>query len=65
MKNMIDFVKIKNGELGTINFYNMIPITSKNYKLVKVKQEIGVSKYGSKYRYMLTYQLNLLNANVN
>ena len=34
MKNTIDFFKIKNGELGAVNFNNMIPVTNLNYTLV-------------------------------
>ena len=30
MKNMIDFFKIKDGELDAVNFNNMIPVTDKN-----------------------------------
>ncbi len=31
MKNTMDFFKIDNGQLGAINFNNMIPVTNKNY----------------------------------
>lgn len=30
MKNTLDFLKIKNGELGAINFNNMIPVMKNN-----------------------------------
>ena len=39
MKNMLDFFKIKNGELGVINFNNMIPVTSKNYLLINLNSD--------------------------
>jgi len=64
MKNMIDFIKIKNGELGAVNFNNMIPVTSDNYVLVDLKQEKNLTYEESKYRYMLNYQLNWLNKNI-
>lgn len=38
MKNMIDFFKIKDGELGAVNFNNMIPVTDKNYTLVDLNK---------------------------
>ena len=39
MKNMIDFFKIKDGELGAVNFNNMIPVTDNNYTLVDLNKE--------------------------
>ena len=39
MKNMIDFFKIKDGELGAVNFNNMIPVTDRNYTLVDLNKE--------------------------
>ena len=39
MKNMIDFFKIKDGELGAVNFNNIIPVTDKNYILVDLNKE--------------------------
>ena len=30
MKNTVDFFKIKNGELGAVNFNNMIPVNENN-----------------------------------
>jgi protein AbiQ len=65
MKNMLDFIKIKNGELGAVNFNNMIPVTSKNYTLINLEQETNLSINEAKYRYMLNYQLNWLNENIN
>ena len=32
MKNTIDFFKIKNGELGAVNFNNMIPVDEASLK---------------------------------
>ena len=39
MKNTIDFLKIKNGELGAINFNNMIPVKKANYTLVDLNKK--------------------------
>ena len=64
MKNMLDFVKIKNGKFGAVNFNNMIPVTAKNYTFVEMKQDKSLSHSESRYRYMLEYQLNWLNENI-
>ena len=39
MKNTLDFFKIKNGELGAVNFNNMIPVNKNNYSLVDLNKE--------------------------
>lgn len=39
MKNTIDFFKIKDGELGAVNFNNMIPVNENNYSLVDLNKE--------------------------
>ena len=62
MKNMIDFFKIKDGELGTVNFDNMIPVTDKNYTLVDLNKEtLAIAEL--KYQKLLKEQLNWLYAN--
>ena len=38
MKNTIDFLKIKNGELGAVNFNNMIPVKSDYYSIIDLNQ---------------------------
>ncbi len=38
MKNKIDFLKIKGGELGAVNFNNMIPVKEQNYYLVDLNK---------------------------
>ena len=38
MKNKIDFLKIKGGELGAVNFNNMIPVKEHNYCLVDLNR---------------------------
>ena len=40
MKNTIDFLKIKNGELGAVNFNNMIPVKKKNYLLIDLNKQV-------------------------
>lgn len=39
MKNTLDFFKIKDGELGAVNFNNMIPVNESNYSLVDLNKE--------------------------
>ena len=64
MRNMMDFIKIKNGELGAVNFNNMIPVKSANYSLIELTQDNTLTYAESKYRHMLQYQLNWLNENI-
>ena len=61
MKNMIDFFKIKDGELGAVNFNNMIPVTDKNYTLVDLNKET-LTIAEQKYQKLLKEQLSWLNA---
>ena len=62
MKNTVDFFKIKNGELGAVNFNNMIPVNEKNYSLVDLNKEtLTVAEL--KYQKLLREQLEWLNAN--
>lgn len=60
MKNTLDFVKIKNGEYGGINFNNMIPVDKKNYKLVDLNNQEEKN-----YNELLRHQLDWINANKN
>lgn len=62
MKNTIDFFKIKNGELGAVNFNNMIPVTKENYTLVDLHKET-LTLAELKYQKLLRDQLSWLNAN--
>ena len=39
MKNTLDFIKIQGGELGALNFNNMIPVSIDNYSLVDLNKE--------------------------
>lgn len=53
MKNTIDFFKIKDGELGVVNFNNMIPVMPDNYRLVDLNKEtLTLSEL--KYQRLLT-----------
>ena len=64
MRNMIDFLKIKNGELGAVNFNNMIPVTNKNYYLIDLNRKTSKSEE-IKYQKLLNEQLNWLNSHYN
>lgn len=62
MKNTIDFFKIKGGELGAVNFNNMIPVRISFYTLIDLNKEtLTVEEF--KYQKLLQEQLQWLNAN--
>lgn len=64
MKNTVDFLKIKNGELGAVNFNNMIPVKEDNYILIDLnKENFNIEEI--KYQKLLREQLNWLNENYN
>lgn len=54
MKKSLDFIKIDNGNLGVINFNNMLPVTKELYYLVNLK-------INNKYNILLQKQLDWLN----
>lgn len=60
MKNTIDFYKIDDGNLGAINFNNMLPITEQNYT-VYVLNKKNLSKSEFMYQELLSDQLTWLN----
>ncbi len=62
MKNTIDFLKIKNGELGAVNFNNMIPVKKKNYLLIDLNKQV-LTENELKYQKLLINQLEWLNEN--
>ena len=64
MKNSIDFFKIKNGELGAVNFNNMIPVRENNYNLIDLKGET-ITPQEAKYQKLLKEQLSWLNEHYN
>lgn len=39
MKNTLDFFKIKDGELGVVNFNNMIPVKEDNYSIIYLNRK--------------------------
>lgn len=62
MKNTVDFFKIKDGELGAVNFNNMIPVMKRDYTIVDLNKEtLTISEL--KYQKLLRMQLNWLNEN--
>lgn len=63
MKNKIDFFKIKNGELGAVNFNNMIPVTKENYTVLNLNENTGKIEK-DKYLKLLLEQLKWLNENI-
>ena len=57
MKNTLDFFKIKDGELGAVNFNNMIPVSENNYSLVDLNKEtLTIAEL--KYQKLLREQLD-------
>lgn len=62
MRNTVDFFKIKNGELGAINFNNMIPVKENNYMLIDLDKKTK-TKEEKKYQKLLKEQLAWLNEN--
>ncbi len=62
MKNTLDFLKLKNGELGAVNFNNMIPVKTNNYKLIDLDGKV-VTINEKKYKKLLREQLAWLNEN--
>jgi len=63
MKNQIDFLKIKAGEWGAINFNNMIPIHSSSLTVINMEISEKNSKADIDYKNLLTNQLTWCNAN--
>lgn len=63
MSNSLDFFKIKNGELGAVNFNNMIPVTSLNYEIIEFKNFKVNNRNDRRYLSLLKNQLMWLNYN--
>lgn len=58
MRNDIDFMRIANGELGAINFNNMIPVVR------SVIRPLNISKTtNEKYKFLLMKQVQFFNDN--
>lgn len=64
MRNTVDFVRLDNGELGAINFNNMIPVFKSNYTLLDLDTTPEDIK-DKKYHQLLIDQLAWLNSNRN
>lgn len=64
MKNTIDFFKIKGGELGAVNFNNMIPVNNSNYSLINLNKDT-LTIEEKKYQKLLKEQLAWLNESYN
>ncbi len=62
MKTTLDFLKISNGDLGAINFNNMLPVTDKNIIKLNLDNEC-LTKAEEKYIKMLKKQIFWLNRN--
>lgn len=56
MKNSLDFLKLENGELGAINFNNMLPIIDGVYHKIDINTEIN-----KEYKNLLKKQLSWCN----
>ncbi|MCQ2911267.1 MAG: type III toxin-antitoxin system ToxN/AbiQ family toxin [Clostridia bacterium] len=64
MKNSIDFYKIERGELGAINFNNMIPVNKDNYILINLNINFSTDSINEiKYKKMILKQLIYMNNN--
>ena len=64
MKNAIDFHRIQEGQLGAINFNNMIPIPSDEAKEIDLNISIGMSTDELNYKNLLKNQKNWCDGNV-
>lgn len=60
----MDFFKIKDGELGAVNFNNMIPVKENNYTLLNLNKDV-LTVQEAKYQKLLKEQLRWLNSNYN
>ena len=60
MHDNIDFLKLKNGELGAVNFNNMLPVTLNNVIMIDLDSKTNVKKE-ELYRKMLKEQLYFFN----
>ena len=56
LNNKIDFYKLKNGELGAINFNNMVPVSNKVFIAIDIDNEID-----KQYKRLLQSQIAILN----
>lgn len=62
MKTKLDFLKLKNGKLGAINFNNMIPVKEDNIIKLDLDKEC-LTKSEERYTKLLKEQIYWLNRN--
>lgn len=62
MRTTLDFLKISNGDLGAVNFNNMIPVTNKNIIKLNLDKDC-FTKSEEKYVKLLKEQIYWLNRN--
>ena len=62
MKSQIDFLKIKNGEWGAVNFNNMIPVPIASLTKVELKLSPSDTKADIDYKNLLSNQLSWCNS---
>ena len=62
MKNQIDFLKIKGGEWGAINFNNMIPVLPDCLKKIEISFLTTDTKPDIDYKNLLSNQLSWCNS---
>ncbi len=60
LKSKIDILKLDNGELGVINFNNMLPVKSNNIKILDLEKKYN-QELEKKYIKLLRVQLYWLN----
>lgn len=60
MKDTLDFIRLDNGELGAINFNNMIPVKDGNFDYINLKEK-PIDKTQADYFNLLFKQLKWLN----
>jgi protein AbiQ len=65
MKTQLDFIKIKNGEWGAINFNNMIPIGKASRTPVEIDLLPNDTHAEKAYKELLSNQLSWCNQTVN
>ena len=61
MRNNLDFLRIKGGEYGAINFNNMIPLIEGVFQMIDLNKT-GLSPSEQRYQDLLINQRNWLNA---
>ncbi|WMJ24288.1 type III toxin-antitoxin system ToxN/AbiQ family toxin [Paludicola sp. MB14-C6] len=63
MKNQVDFLKIDNGQLGAINFNNMIPVLKSMCSKIEINDMPAITKDQQNYKELIRNQLDWCNKN--